>query len=100
MTAMTDEELKRLFNETTDRLVSESRRHFDVALEAVRSEVRLVAEGVALLDEKTVREIRRLDEKVDRGFAETQAMIKFSHVEARTPPADTGAGILRSAESR
>jgi hypothetical protein len=43
--------------------------------------VRLVAEGVALLDEKALREIRRLDEKVDRGFAETQAMIKFSHVE-------------------
>lgn len=36
MTRMADEELKRLFTETADRLISEIRRHFDVSMEAVK----------------------------------------------------------------
>jgi hypothetical protein len=103
---MTDEELKRLFDameqrntaahEETRRHVDqtavemrslfeqtsiEMRRHFDVTNERIRHEVQIVAEAVGQLEEKVDREIDRLDEKMDRGFAETQAMIKFSHAE-------------------
>jgi uncharacterized protein (DUF3084 family) len=56
---------------------AETRRHFEVALEGNRSEIRLVAEGVV----QTREELGRLDEKIERTAAETQAMIKFSHVE-------------------
>lgn len=63
------------------RVGAETARHIDVANEATRHDVRLVAEAVATLDEKIVREVRRLDESVSRGFAETQAMINFSHAE-------------------
>lgn len=70
---MTDDDLKRLFDEM--------RRYFDVSTEAVRGEIRTVAEAVANLDEKIDRQGDRLEEKIDRGFAETQAMIKFSHAE-------------------
>jgi hypothetical protein len=92
---MSDEELKRLFeameqrnaaaHQETRRQFKESTeqitRHFDVTSEAMRHDVQLVAEAVTTLDEKLTREVTRLDEKMDRGFAETQAMIRFSHVE-------------------
>jgi len=96
---MTDDELKRLFEalqqqsvavstetrrhfaETTERLSAENRRFFEISTEGVKHEVQLVAEAVAQLEEKLDREIERLDEKVERGFANTQAMIKFSHAE-------------------
>ena len=69
------------FDDAANRLVDESRRHFDVAIETVRHEVRLIADAVAHLDEKADRHVARLEEEIDRGFAETQAMIKFSHAE-------------------
>ena len=92
---MTDDEVKRLlegvqqhFDATAaetkrhfDATAAEIKRHFDVSTEAVRHEVQLVAESVTLLTERLEREVNRLDEKMDRGFAETQAMIRFSHVE-------------------
>ena len=60
---------------------AETRRHFDVSNEAMRHEIRLLAEGLASLGERVSREIGRLDEKMDQGFANTQAMIRFSHAE-------------------
>ena len=36
---------------------------------------------VALLDQKVGREVQGLEEKLERGFSETQAMIRFSHAE-------------------
>ena len=74
---MTDAELKRLL----DTAVAEMRRHFDIASE--RSDQRLdqIVEAIANVDQKLDRHVERLDERVDRGFAETQAMIKFSHAE-------------------
>jgi len=92
MTRVTDDELKRLlevthaetrrlFDQAAERLAAENRRHFDISTEDFKHEVRLVAEAVAQLDEKVSREVDRLDEKLDRGFAETQAMIRFSHAE-------------------
>jgi uncharacterized protein YukE len=85
---MTDDELKRLLTQQAqetrahfDGAVEQSRRHSDVTTEALRQEIRLVAEAVTGIDRRIEREIGRLDEKVERGFAETQAMFKFSHAE-------------------
>jgi uncharacterized protein YceH (UPF0502 family) len=57
------------------------RRHFDVSTERVERKLELVAEAVGQVDEKLDREsgITRLE--IRREFAETQAMIKFSHSE-------------------
>lgn len=79
--AAANADLRRHFDETAERLSSETRRHFDISTEGVKHEVRLVAEAVAQFEEKIDREVEVLDEKVGRGFAETQAMIKFSHAE-------------------
>jgi len=92
---MADDELKRLLelmeqrnaaaHEETRRLsdqrTAEMKRHFDVTAESMRGEIRLIAEAVGSLEEKVDREVHRLDEKLDRGFADTQAMIRFSHAE-------------------
>jgi hypothetical protein len=59
----------------------ETRRHFDVALEAFKHEIRLVAEGVDQTREMLARKSAELEEKNDRSAAETQAMIKSSHAD-------------------
>jgi hypothetical protein len=74
---MSDDELKRLLQENT----AEIRRHFDVALEANRHEIRLIAEKVTRLDEKLDQTSAHLERKIEQTAAETQAMIKFSHAE-------------------
>ncbi|HET7433308.1 MAG TPA: hypothetical protein VFN10_01210 [Thermoanaerobaculia bacterium] len=92
---MTDDELKRLIGDAAkqsaeeaaatrahfDETAAELHRHFDVVTESMRHEIRLVAEGVANVEEKLDREVQRLDDKMTQGFAETQAMFKFSHAE-------------------
>jgi uncharacterized protein YceH (UPF0502 family) len=81
---MTDDELKQLFAEMRRENAAaqeETRRHFDVTAEGLRSEIRAVAEAVATLDERVERENADNREEAGRGFAETQAMIKFSHAE-------------------
>jgi uncharacterized protein YceH (UPF0502 family) len=63
---------------------AETRRHFDISLEAARHETQLVAEGVAHLDARlTGVEVRltRVEERLESTATETQAMIKFSHAE-------------------
>jgi hypothetical protein len=59
----------------------ETRRHFDVVAEGLRQDVRLVAEAVARGDQKAEDEDEALREGMARGFAETQAMIRFSYSE-------------------
>jgi hypothetical protein len=44
--------------------VEEIKRHFDVVAEGLRSEVRLVAEGVAGLDEKLTLEFVKVREEI------------------------------------
>ena len=81
---MTDDELKRLFDamrQDNAAAHEETRRYFDVTAESLRTEIRVVGEAVAQVDEKLHREVKRLEEKIDGGFADTQAMIKFSHAE-------------------
>ncbi len=41
----------------------------------------LLAESIMTVDEKLDRKTADLEERMERGFAETQAMIKFSHAE-------------------
>ena len=48
---------------------AETRRHFDVVAESLRSDIQLVAEGLTALDEKLERfrnEVRQEFSKVDR----------------------------------
>jgi hypothetical protein len=74
------EETRRRFD-AVDVRFAELHRHFDVVTEATKHEVRLVAESVAQVKEELNRETNALRQEMSRGFAETQAMIKFSHVE-------------------
>lgn len=71
---MEENNLKRLLEANA----AETRRHFEITAEGIKHEVRLVADAVAQLDGKVDREIGRLEGQIDRGFADTQAMIKFS----------------------
>jgi hypothetical protein len=61
--------------------VDELRRHFDVVGEALRGEVRLVAEGVTALSERVDRVEANLREEILRAQRELSAMIRFSYAE-------------------
>ncbi len=80
------------------KYVDEIKRHISVVIEDVHSKVKIIAEGVSALndrmervegrlgalDERTERiegRLGGLEARVERGFAETQAMIKFSYAE-------------------
>ena len=64
-----------------DQKVAANRDFFQVLNEATRHEIGLVAEKVVRVDEKLDNVRNELEERMERGFAETQAMIKFSHAE-------------------
>jgi len=55
--------------------VAETRRHMDVVAEGLRAEIRLVAEGVVMVDSK----VDRLRDDMTAEFAETRSMIRFSY---------------------
>ena len=74
---MAQTDLKRLIENTA----AETRRHFDVVAESIEQKVEGLAEAVTQLDEKLDRKIDTLEENMNRGFADTQAMLKFSHAE-------------------
>lgn len=74
-------ETRRLFDESVTRLSADTRQYFDVATEATKHEIQLVAEGVSDTREALSRESADIRNDMQRGFAETQAMIKFSHSE-------------------
>jgi len=57
----------------------ETRRHFDVAVEGMKHEIGIIAEKVPRLDEKLDRRTDELEEKMDRRFADTEALIEYSH---------------------
>jgi uncharacterized protein YceH (UPF0502 family) len=69
------------FKRLLDGSVGEMRRHFDIAIERVDNNVQLVVEGVTQVSEIVTRKTAELDERMNRGFSDTQAMIKFSHAE-------------------
>jgi hypothetical protein len=71
-----DDDLKRLLGTIRKESAAahvDTRRYFDVVSEATRQEIRTVAESVALVNEKLDITALRLDEKIQRTAAETQA---------------------------
>ena len=55
---------------------AETRRHFDVVAESLRSDIQVVAEGLSALDEKVERfrgEVHQEFGKVDRRFLRLEA---------------------------
>lgn len=70
---MDDSELKQLMEANG----AETRRHFDVAAEALRRDLRVVAEGVIATNTR----IDKLSSEMKTEFAETRAMIRFSYAE-------------------
>jgi len=85
-------EAQRHFNETAERLAGEMRTfvdtrfvevkqdlrtYFDVVVEGMDHKIGLIAESVLMVNEKLDRESAARQQ----GFADTQAMIKFSHAE-------------------
>jgi hypothetical protein len=61
--------------------VDELRRHFDVVGEALRADVRLVAEGVTALSDRVDRVEVNLREEILRAQRELSAMLRFSYAE-------------------
>jgi len=74
-------ETRRHFDETAKRLSAENRQYFEVATEAFQSQVQLIAEKVLGLSDELRREAADIRLEMRTGFADTQAMIKFSHAE-------------------
>jgi uncharacterized protein YceH (UPF0502 family) len=72
-----DDELKKLIASTA----SETRRHFDVVAERLENRLDALSEAVSVVDEKLDHKTANIEERMDRGFTETQSMIKFSHAE-------------------
>jgi hypothetical protein len=72
----TRELLDSKFN-AVDEKFEETKRHFGVVGEGLRSEMRQIAEGVANVDEK----LERFRREVQEEFKDVKAMIKFSHTE-------------------
>jgi hypothetical protein len=64
--------VERLFGE-----LSETRRHFDVVAEGLRSDVRQVAEGVATVGS----ELKEFRVEVKEDLGELRSMIKLSYTE-------------------
>ena len=63
--------------EELEAKLAETRRHMGVLVEAVRDDVRQVAEGVA----ETNQRLDRFEQKVEAEFVETRAMIRVSYVQ-------------------
>lgn len=74
---MDENDFKRLLEDMS----VDMRRHFDVMAERLEKKVDGVEEKVALVDEKLDRKFDALEERMESGFTETQAMIRFSHAE-------------------
>ena len=91
---MTDDELKRLFHsmreentaahvetrrqvaETANRISAESRDQFEIVFKRFNNRFDILAEAIRALDEKLDLRTAALEERMERGFAETQALIK------------------------
>jgi len=64
-----------------DETAAEMRRHFDVAVEGMNKQIETLAETVMHVDQKLDRTAADIRDEMRRGFADTQAMIRFSHAE-------------------
>jgi hypothetical protein len=73
---MTTDELKQIKGLIDDSAV-ETKRHFDVVGESLRTDIRIVAEGHVMLNEK----IERLRGEMHSEFDELRSAIRFSYAE-------------------
>ena len=95
-------DMDRRFEELRDELRaemragdSETRRHFDVVAEDLKSRIQLVAEGVVLVDEKLERfraEVHERFEAVDRRFEAVDR--RFEAIDQRFMRLETSVGAL------
>ena len=77
--------------EVMDTKIAETRRHMGVLVEAVRDDVRQVAEAVANVNQRldgvdqrldgVEQRLDRFEEKMEAGFTETRAAIHFSYAQ-------------------
>ena len=74
---MAEKDLKRLIKESA----AETRRHFDVVAENLDKKIQMVAEVVNGKVETLRDEMNQRFADVDRHFAKTQAILKFSYSE-------------------
>ncbi len=80
-----DEKADRRFDESdrrfdeSDRKFEELKRHFDVVGEALRSDIRLVAEGVAGLDEKFTQEFVNVRGELRDQIGDVKSLIRASY---------------------
>ena len=61
--------------------IQDVKRHSDVIAESLRGEIRLVAEGVAGLDEKFTREFRNVREEVREQIGEVKTLLRLSYAD-------------------
>jgi hypothetical protein len=64
-----------------ETLAAEGRHLFNVVGESLSGKIELVAEGVGAINEKLDREDADIRREMREGFAETYALIRFSHAE-------------------
>ena len=77
---MQSEDNARMDQELASAL-ADLKRHFDVTAESPRSDIRLLGEGVLNGGRRLDQTAQELTSDLKAGFAETQAMIKFSHAD-------------------
>jgi archaellum component FlaC len=62
-----------------DKTAKDLKQHFDLTVEDMRTDVQRVADGVLMVNEKLDREAADIRAEMRQGFAETQALLRFSH---------------------
>jgi chromosome segregation ATPase len=59
----------------------ETRRHFDSTIDRLQSKFDLLGDGLKNIDEKLDREAADIRAEMRQGFADTHALIRFSHAQ-------------------
>jgi uncharacterized protein YoxC len=62
-----------------DNIAGQIKQDFGTTAEGMRTDVQRVAESVLMVNEKLDREATDIRAEMRQGFAETQAMLRFSH---------------------
>ncbi len=60
---------------------AETRRHFDSTIDRLQSKFDLLGDGLKNIDEKLDREAVDIRAEMRQGFADTHALIRFSHAQ-------------------
>ncbi|HEV7574364.1 MAG TPA: hypothetical protein VGQ21_22930 [Thermoanaerobaculia bacterium] len=62
-----------------DQIAVQMKMDFGLAVEAMRTDVQRVADGVLMVNAKLDREAADIRAEMRQGFADTQAILRFSH---------------------